>query len=269
MKSERRHELQHNELADWMTNVIEKTKPYANVILGGVLLVAIVAVGWSWMARQSRDEAAQAWEDFYDALASRSFTDLNGVAEHYPGSDAARWAKVVVGDLRLAEGCDELFTSRAGANQELEKARECYDDVLAECSDPAIRQRAAFGLARAWEAQGKLDKAAECYKQALVPEGAYALMAKARIAALADPATKRFYDEFAQFDPKPAYRQGPIEPLDLDKFKNLDVPSPGTLLFPEGGSLTPPTEPSKKSGETEQSQPATPPAAKDEPPKEK
>ena len=39
MKSERRHELEQNALADWMTDLIETLKPYANYILAGTLAV--------------------------------------------------------------------------------------------------------------------------------------------------------------------------------------------------------------------------------------
>ena len=258
MKSERRHELQHNELADWMVKWGEVIKPYANVILGGILLIAIIAVGWTVMAKKSHANATHAWEDFYVALSNGSFAELDNVAEHYPGSDAAYWAKVVVGDLRLAEGCNELFTSRAGANQELNKAIDHYDAVLEKCSNEAIRQRATFGLARAHEAQGSLDKAIDNYKKLLKPENAYTATAETRITALEKPSTKQFYDRFAKFDPKPAFRNDLPGPLPLDNLDNLKLPGPDESMFPQYDPVLPKTEPSTGTDDTTTTEPAAP-----------
>jgi len=258
MKSERRHELQHNELADWMVTLGTTLKPYANLLLGAVLVLAIVGVGWTFVARQSSKEAARAWEDFYAAMANGSFAELNNIAEDYPEAEAAQWARVTLGDLRLREGCSALFTSRAEANEELDKARKSYEAALAATSNPAIRQQANFGLARAWEAQGKLDRATEFYDKLAKIDGPYAAVAQARIKALASPAIRSFYDEFAEFDPKPAYQPGPLGSLGLDNLGNLELPGPGESLFPNQGSAGVPAEPSEESSPATEPQPAVP-----------
>ncbi|HLA85833.1 MAG TPA: hypothetical protein VJL29_13665 [Thermoguttaceae bacterium] len=239
MKSERRHELQHNELAEWMVNWGASVKPYANVLLGGVLAVVIVLAGWTMMTHKSSRDAARAWEDFYAALSARSFIELNNVVDHYPGTEPAQWAQVVLGDLRLAEGCDELFQSRAGASDELKKARKHYEDVLTESKIPAIRQRATFGLARTWESEAALNKndaltkAIEQYKKLIELEGPYSAVAQARIAALEKPAARKFYDKFAKYDPKPAFREDTTPPLQFDNLDNLKMPAPGESLLPK------------------------------------
>ena len=46
MKGERRHELEKNELAAWLAKTFGVVIPYQNAILGAVLLVAVVAVGF-------------------------------------------------------------------------------------------------------------------------------------------------------------------------------------------------------------------------------
>ena len=43
MKSEERHKLQQNELADWLGRSYAVIKPYANAILAVVLLAVVVA----------------------------------------------------------------------------------------------------------------------------------------------------------------------------------------------------------------------------------
>ena len=47
MKSERRHELQHNDLADWFLTTYESMLPYRTVIIFGTLLVVVAAVAWT------------------------------------------------------------------------------------------------------------------------------------------------------------------------------------------------------------------------------
>ena len=41
MKSERRHELQHNELAEWLFKAGEQLKPYQNLILAAVVVLVV------------------------------------------------------------------------------------------------------------------------------------------------------------------------------------------------------------------------------------
>jgi hypothetical protein len=234
MKRERRHELEHNALLAWINGVIAVCKPYANLVLGAALAIVIVWAGWTVLARRSGATAGQAWEDLQRALARGSFAEINNVVESYPGSLAAKWARVVLGDFRLGEGCDELFRSRAGAKEELRKAIESYEAALAESSDPAIHQRAKFGLARARESQGELDKAIKEYKKLTAAEGPYQAIARDRITALENPAVRRFCDKFAQFDPKPAFSEQPLAPLDFDK---LNPPGPNDLSMPGIGTV--------------------------------
>jgi hypothetical protein len=237
MKSERRHELEHNALLVWINGVTAACKPYANLLLGAALAIVIVLAGWTLLGHRTTATAGQAWEDLQRALFRGSFAEINNVVENYPGSPAAHWARVVLGDFRLGEGCDELFRSRAGAKEELRKAIENYEAALAESSDPAIRQRATFGLARAREAQGELDKAVKEYKTLAAAEGPYQVVAKERIAALENPAVRGFCDKFAQFDPKPAFSEQPLPPLDINKLNPpgpSDVPLPG-IGTPGGG----------------------------------
>jgi hypothetical protein len=245
MKGQRRHELEQNELADWMANLIEAVKPYSNLIFGGVLILVILGIGITFWAHRSRAQTARAWEDFQSALSKRDPAELDDVAKHYPGTDAAHWARVVLGDYRLREGCNELFKSRAGAKEELRKATNLYDSVLDETSNGRIRERATFGLARAWESQGDLKKALGLYKDLVRqwPEGPYAMIAQQRATALESPAIKQFYDKFAQFDPKPAFGDEPTQSLRLDDWK---LPSPGESLLPKYDSFNPLGKPAKE-----------------------
>jgi tetratricopeptide (TPR) repeat protein len=237
MRSERRHELEHNELADWMANAVSAVKPYANAIMGVVLALLIVGVAAVLWAQKVRSETAQSWQDFHGAMAKATsggnFAELEDVVSQYPGTDAAYWAAVVAGDLHLATGCDELFSNKASANQELTKAVASYEDVL-QSTNSALRERATFGLARARESRGELQKAEKHYQELVEgwPDSPYAKTAQSRLDDLKQPAVKEFYDRFAKFDPKPALSNEPGTPGERLPFDTTSPPSPGEPLFP-------------------------------------
>lgn len=155
MKSERRHELQKNQLADWLAGVIEKIKPYQNAILGVVILAVAVAAGLSWWTQRSAGKEAEAWDQVFAVMARGRMEpgEFEDIVDKYPGTDVAHWAATMAGDLRLAMGCNALFENKAAANQELRGAGEQdgavdhYLKVLEESDNPMLRERATFGLA--------------------------------------------------------------------------------------------------------------------------
>ncbi len=235
MKSERRHQLEQNELADWLAAKIEAVKPYQNVILGLVLLVVVVTVGYTIYTRQAAGKTAQGWDEFYQAVSDGRLNpaDFDDIIEKYPDTTLAHWAGVVVGDLRLAFGCDQLFVNKAGANQELRHAVDHYMRVRQQSRNSMLRERATFGLARAREALGELDAAIKCYQDVDRdwPNGAYAAQAKRRLEDLGRPATKQMYDRFAKFDPKPDYADEPGTPGDRLPFSLDSLPEGDGPLF--------------------------------------
>lgn len=233
MRSERRHELEQNILADWMAESVKAVRPYANLILAVVLAALIVTVAAVLWIQNSRMETARSWEDFYTAASSGSQAELSNVIEQYPGKDAAWWAAVVAGDQHLAEGCELLFANKADANEELTKAIDRYRGVLQQNKIPSLRERATFGLARAWEARGDLEKAQKNYKTVVSqwPESPYAEIAQLRLTDLNRPATKQFYDRFAKFDPAPSFSEEPGTPGQRPEFDAESLaPPPGEAL---------------------------------------
>jgi tetratricopeptide (TPR) repeat protein len=263
MKGERRHELERNELADWLAKTFAKIKPYQNAILGVVLLVVVATVGYLWWARQSTGSRTTGWDAFHAAFwrltqGESSATDFESIADQYPDTDVALWARVMAADLHLAVGCDMLFNNKGIANQELRDAEDDYLKILnAKRSSSELRERATFGLARARESQGNLQKAMEHYEEVRTnwPEGAYAKAAASRLEDLKRPDTRLLYDQFAKFDPKPAPSLGPDipgrgpsfdpntlredEPLFKPKFMDLQEKGAGEGA-PQDSSKTPP-----------------------------
>lgn len=237
MKSEQRHKLQQNELAEWLTGVINVVRPYANAILAVILLGVVVLGLWKWWQAQSASAASAAWNEIYAAAAAQDTATLDRIMEQNPGTEAAYWAAVLSADLHLAAGCQDLFSNKASARQELRKAVEKYLLVRNESRTSALRDRATFGLARAYEAlggtrqsEGELAKAVDTYEEVTRkwPKGAFAAAAETRAADLQTQATKAFYDKFAQYDPQPAFSNQPggqTKPL----FDSKSLPEDGSV----------------------------------------
>ena len=226
MKSERRHELQHNALLDWLMETGKTIKPHTNAILLGIAVVMVGFAAYKWMSIQSSGNEAMAWNAVYLALNQNDTAALEQTLEDYPNTTAAQWAAVVAADLQLSAGCEDLFTTKATATDQFQKALEKYTVVLKRSRKPDIRERATFGLARTYEAmagtrQSKedLDRAREQYKNVVEgwPKGAYVGAAQSRLNALAQSSTLEFYDALAAWEPRPAI----TAPTGLD---NLNIP---------------------------------------------
>jgi hypothetical protein len=214
MKSERRHELQHNELADWLVKSAETIKPYQNLVFAVVVLVLIGAVGYTIWSRVALAQTTQAWDEFNANLETGNVAKLTQVVEDYPNTTVAHMAALVLADNYLGEGCNRLFVNKATAQQELTKAIELYQTVRQESRSPALLERATFGLARAKESKGDAEhikQAEQLYEDVATqwPNGAYAVAASQRLKDLRRPATKTLYDQFAHFEPMPAFSHGP------------------------------------------------------------
>lgn len=243
MKTERRHELQTNTLADALGHTVDQVKPYSQFLVGGVLAVIVIVGVVKFLSVRSQSEQVDAWNTYLHATtsnASESAEDLNRLIQQYPSTPAAQFAHLSLADQSLSDGIGQLFQNRAEANEKLRKAEEHYQAVQKSASDPLLLQRATLGLARVYESQVTVDnhvsKAQKEYQQLLDrwPNGAYTLAAKERLDDLSHKSTKEFYDWFATNEPKssnfgePGSR--PAFNLDdsKDDFKLDSLNTPGT-----------------------------------------
>ena len=204
MKSERRHELAENDLADSVENLVERMRPYLATILivsiGSLLSVFLglfVSAGWE----ASR---AESWDACLGALASGDENGFREVILRYPDSPAAQWAELVLADRTLSEATDLLFAKLDPANdvarQRLEDAAASYAAVLAQRPVVMVAERATLGLAKARESLGELDEARLGYEALSreYGESPMAGLAAAHAADLARDDTKSFYTWFAE-----------------------------------------------------------------------
>ena len=220
MKSERRHELQTNALADWLGEAIEKIRPYQNAIVGGLILVVVLIIALAAWHSYSAGYAAEAWGALkwpYPVASFQDLPDLDKVAKVYPGTPAADWAAVLNADGELTRGSQLLWVNKAQAEEQLKAAASHYQAAYNSNSSPLLRQRSLLGLAQTAEAQAaadrdatlrKLDEAREKYEELSKtwPDGVFKGIADQRLQDLtgekAEP-SKWFYEQFGRFDPKP------------------------------------------------------------------
>lgn len=258
MKSERRHELQHNELADWLAKAAETIKPYQNLVMAGVALVVVVMVGYTLWSREMTAQTTQAWDDMNAALETGKLEQLSKVIEDYPDTNVAYTAKAVLADLHLGAGCNDLFKRKATAQEELNKAIASYEAVIRGSRTPALQERATFGLARAKESKGdaeSLGQAEKLYKDVAAkwPKGAYAVAAQERAKDLERATTKRFYDDFRSFDPKPSFSAEPGKQQDFDL---NSLPDDGPAASPEATNEPTPDSQGKQEDKAAEKTPA-------------
>jgi len=211
MKTERRHELQQNELATQLNQAIGTVRPYSRLIVG-VLIAVVVGLGvwWYWSAHNRASRAEQWNELLLQGIPYRinlleqqggryqpDFKLLESLASEGP---VGNWALLVTGDIKLSSSEFELLTKREQGKEQLDAAIDAYRNLLARTTpekDPVLQQVALWGIGRAQESLGQLDKAGESYQKLLDtwPEGVYAQTAKVRLEAIKKQDTIAFYSE--------------------------------------------------------------------------
>ncbi len=263
MKSERRHELEKNQLADWLADSINKVKPYQNLILGTAIVAAVVVAAYMWSARRTAKEASAGWDRFYQALTDETPDPANfdQICKQYPNTRLAEWSAAIAGDLYLSNGCGDLFKNKANAHEALRQASDRYRELLDESPQPMLKARATFGLARTYEAQGNLKKAIQRYGEVVDswPHATHAALAKQRLEDLQRPAAGDWYDKFEEFDPQVAFADKPGIPGERLPFDSR------ALLEPALGEplITPQLDlgPKKPAGEEPLKMPSLDPGA--------
>lgn len=193
MKTQRRHELQTNQLAAWFSSAVNRARPHGNLIATGCVVVLVALLAGNFLARRSKARAAAAWTALTTANTS---PELAAVGNDFPGSPAGAWGTLRSADREFARGMQGLFIDREGALVNLRSAQRTYEKLAGSSPDsPLVNQRASFGLAKSYETLGEIEEATRAY-QSLVdrfPAGPFADQAKARIDSLKDPETGEFY----------------------------------------------------------------------------
>jgi tetratricopeptide (TPR) repeat protein len=233
MKAERRHELKHNELSDWLGERMEAAKPHATGVLLGIGVLVAIVLASAWYFSGENVASSRAWSQYFDAFNDlEPQKRLQSLATDQAGSKAAWWAMASVGDMNLAEGTALLYSDRKDAQKKLELAEQAYKQVEA-ADDPMLKTRARLGLARVYESMFKPEEARKYYEQVAAEEKDSPLGKSAAdsVKRLKNSRNVEFLDWFATQTPKrPAPFPGvggglPGLPNDLPERPNISLPT--------------------------------------------
>jgi predicted negative regulator of RcsB-dependent stress response len=204
MKAERRHELKHNELSDWLGERMEVLQPHATGIVLGIILLAVILIGGAWYLGGKTQASSRAWSRYFEAFNDRDpQKSLENLAGDASGNKAAWWALLTVADMQLGQGSSLLFSDRTEAQKQLDQAKAGYLRVEA-FDDPMLKTRARLGLAKVYESLCKPDEALKYYEQVAASEKDSAIGKSAAEAAarLKNEEDGKFLEWFAKQTPK-------------------------------------------------------------------
>ena len=71
MKTQRRHELQTNQLADTIGMYLQKVRPYQKQILYGLVAILLLAGAVLYLSTQQQARAGASWEDYFSAMVEQ------------------------------------------------------------------------------------------------------------------------------------------------------------------------------------------------------
>jgi tetratricopeptide (TPR) repeat protein len=240
MKTERRHELQKNDLVEHLNRSMETVRPYSSLITVLVVVAAVVGLGYLIFSRQAAKNEAQAWNEYYQAQTGVEGFDaekLQAVADEHPNSAARDWALLAIANQSLERGDQLLARDKPAATPHLEAAAEKYRALSKDARVAAVRERATFNLGIAYEALGEADKAIEAYGAV---QGALAPVAAARVENLKQPEAREFYAWYAKAEPPtpflPPHGMTPGERPAFD----LGEPGDSILNLPSNIGAAPP-----------------------------
>lgn len=198
MKTERRHDLETNELARWATVWVEKIKPYSNAIFAGVVvLLGVVAVGSMWGSSSEAEQEA-AWDAYALAIHERDL-DMNKMQQVAadPGIDGTvvqAWAFAVWADRQLFLASQGMLIDRESAQKRLESVEKVYSELTQVTGDDQLLNLAHYGLGQVYELQNRFDEAQDEYDQV---GGAWEALARARADHLLAPGVKENFEWLA------------------------------------------------------------------------
>ncbi|MFO0948043.1 MAG: hypothetical protein U1D30_19325 [Planctomycetota bacterium] len=276
MKSEERHQLEQNELADWVLRLVGIVRPYLLYMFVAAVVVVGVLIGLSIQSNAKQQTQQDAWREFFTAQDAAQFEVL---LSRYPDSLAAPYTRLRIADLKFDEGKKSLITNRAKALSLFDESIKFYEELTKNSSTPSdVKQQAQFGVGLALESKGALEEAKKAY-EVVVTEfsgSEYALRAQNRIKQIETPSAKEFYAALADY--KPIGANTDLPPLEDNNAIPVPPPTtPGaapTTPEPTATPMPPKEEPatSKEAAPPVKEEPAASkeaPPSKDEPaPKE-
>jgi len=200
--------VEDNFLAEKAGEYLDAVRPHFRAILLALAGALLAMVTWIVVSGQREASRAASWDAYLSAVATGEGVRFSEVMNRYPGTQASDWSQLMTAEIALAEGVELLFQSRELAQPKVQAAAEVYADILKQRPQGMLAERATFGLAKANECLGQLDKARQGYEAVTTdfPASAMADIARNRATCLRAAGSQQWYDWFAaqKFTPPPA-----------------------------------------------------------------
>lgn len=211
MKSERRHQLETNILADWLGKNLEALESHKTTIAVGFAIFLALGLVVVFANSGADPAAANQWRSYYSAFVNNDPTpDLEKfVKEQKLATPAVFWGKKALADRYLARGTQMLFLNQKEAKEKLEDAEKLYVEIEKNAGTQTdLRNEARFGLARTAESLGRIDEAKKIMGE-LVKLGNESSLGKAAAESLKRLENPRTVEALAWFaQQKPALPKG-------------------------------------------------------------
>ncbi|MGB2796151.1 MAG: hypothetical protein WBD44_02670 [Phycisphaerae bacterium] len=210
MKSKRKHDLQTNELADWIGRVILRLKPHGRILGWGALVVLLAVFVFFVLPKIGGGYGAEAVSAAVFNRAQRSFEaePLREFLRTYSDSPQVPTARLMLADRVLRESASGVAAGEGADRQakrekQLAEARDLYAKVAE--SDGVGRPMARVGLALVLLEEGRLDEGWAALEEVRKewPQSVAAVKAKAHLEALAGYEPIAFSEEPLEKPEKP------------------------------------------------------------------
>lgn len=193
MKSEHRHELKSNELADWLSNLPQWGKDNLGTIIIVVAAIVVIAgfFGWKSFSKNVQSSEHEEFTAMVDDIAyqkaqivkqqrARQSSDISYILFN-KATDLERFAAGAenknIAALSLVKAADSIRSelqyrpetiSEKDLVERMNKAKKDYTDAIAKNpSDKTIKGLAEFGLGLCAEELGNFDDAKKIYNSIL------------------------------------------------------------------------------------------------------
>jgi len=193
--------MQDNTLARYLENVFESAKPHAPLI-GGIALA--VVLGWIGVVLLSQSESSiksDEWNSVLNTVNQSIQAGTDDVKRQQVADDFAKhsedygttapglWSEYFYAEQNLSRASDLAFTDPEQASADIERAITSYEKVSAEADVAALKIKAMWGLAQAYELQATpkaIEQAKATYQEIneIWPDGETAKVAASRIERL-------------------------------------------------------------------------------------
>jgi hypothetical protein len=237
MKSEERRHLAENDLELTLQRWLDRIEPYSSRLMGGVLLLTVLAVGGILWYRMSQASDSAGWGQLATARTPENLLD---VATNFPDTRAAQWAELRAGRILYDRAVTESMSNRAAADDDFSEAKDIFGRLVKQKLPPELREASLDGLARTLEATSKGDtaEAIEAYETLVreFPESIFRTYAEHRIEVLKQPETQEFYAWFSKQNPTPPDRPEPKDGAAAGGLNAPELPAMDMKAAPAEGT---------------------------------